>query len=360
MRIVLVPLLLTALAAGAGCRGGGGAGGDGDVRVQVRLQNEDPHLYDVATVDLDLRRDNVVIQEHLTAPAGQVLSFPTELILKVPIGAGPLTVDAIARAGNGAEMGGGQGQVTVTAGAIAALTIQLLSDRNRATRGHPGVGGDGGAEDAGLADKDGPLAADTGVPPPPDAALPPPPDAAGPCSPHSYRLTPVVVVSVDYGSLPRDSEDTRVAVSAGYAHEHIHDFVGWMRFDLRGVPDRAVLTAMKVALVLIRPPTNIPQLALVYSTNDQWQAGELTSNTAESVPRTARVSGDLGPPRPARALYAADPARYAPYWPADLQDNALTLGITATNPPDSPEAWADFHGLGDPLLAPVLELETCE
>jgi hypothetical protein len=352
----LVPILL-ALGLVAGCS----SGSEGEVRVRVHLENRDPHLYDVASVDLDLKRDNVVIQEHLAAPAGQVLSFPADVILKVPIGAGPLVVDAIARASNGAGLGGGEGQVTVSAGSIAALTVELFSDRNRPTRGRPGVGSDGGVEDAAPSDAGAADGApeDTAPAPPPDAA-PAPVDASAPCTSRSYHLTPSAVVSVDYGSFPRDREDGRVAVSAGFAHEHIHDFVGWMRFDLGGVPDRATLTSMKVLLVLIRPPTNVPQLALVYSSNDQWDPALLTSDTAEMVPRTARVSGDLGPPRPARGAYAVDVATYAPYWPADLRDNALTLGIIATNPADSPEAWADFYGLGDPLLSPALELETCE
>jgi hypothetical protein len=81
---------------------------------------------------------------------------------------------------------------------------------------------------------------------------------------------------------------------------------------------------------------------------------------AETIPRTARVSGDLGLPRAGRAEYAVDVARYQSFWAGDLADGALTLGMISTSPFEQAETWADFHGLEPASEAPVLELGTCE
>lgn len=351
MRLIAATLLAALVTA---C-GSGGSPAGGEVRLRVRLENHDSHLYDVTAVDLDLKRDNVLVHDRLSAPSGQLLEFPVEVIVQVPIGAGPLVVEAIARGENAVVLGGGEGQVTATAGSIAMVTIGLLSDRNRPSRGRMGAGSDGGMpEDA--------------APPPPDVANPPEdaavpiaPDAAAvPCTPHTRHLLAQTVTSVDWGPEPRDSADNRVAVSSGFAHNHIHDFVAWMRFDLREVPDGARLTSAALSVVLIRPPTLTPQLAILYSAVDDWNPETLTSNTAELVPRTARISGDLGPPQRARGQYAIDPALYAPHFTADLTDDAVTLGLISTTPPMEPEAWADFYGLEPMNLAPALDLVTCE
>lgn len=329
-----------------------GTGGDADVRIKVRLENQDSHLYDVASVDLDLKRENVVVHDRLGAAAGHVLDFPAEVIVKVPIGAGALQVEAIARGGDGQVLGGGEGQVTAAADTIAAVTVMLLSDRNRPTRGRVG-GADGGTEVDAAPDAAEPDAARPDLAPEPDT----PP---APCTPHSYRLPAVAVVSVDYGSLPRDREDNRVSVSTGYGHEHIHAFVGWMRYDLTSIPDQARLVAARLSLVLVRPPTEMPALVVLYSSTDDWDPGKLTSETAEQVERTDQVSGDLGPPRPARALYPIEADRYRSHFAADLADDAVTFGMFSATSPSAPEAWADFYGLDPEQLAPVLELDTCE
>jgi hypothetical protein len=351
MRLVrLLPVLWL-----AACAGGGGA--DGEVRIKVRLENHDPHLYDVAAVDLDLRRDNVVVRDRLAALAGQLLTFPVEVIVKVPIGAGALLVEAIPRDREGQALGGGEGQVTAASGSIAAVTVALLSDRNRPARGRAGAGTDGG------------LLADAAAPPE-DAAPDAAPQADGPeptadaapepCVPRTHRLPASAVLSLDYGPPPRDREDTRVAVSSGFSHDHVHDFVGWMRFDVRVVPDSARLTSAKVSLVLTRSPMVIPPLAILYSATDRWDPATLTSDLAELIARTARVSGDLGPPRNGRADYQVDPERYRTFFAGDLADDAVTLGLVSTTPPMAPESWADFYGLDPTDLAPTLELETCE
>jgi hypothetical protein len=367
MRLVPLRLLLAAIVAiGAvtaiGC-GSGATPAPDDVRVRVRLENQDPHLYDVATVDLDLRRDNVVVHDTVGDPA-HPLGFPTEVIIKVPIGAGTLAIEATPRSSSGLVLGGGEGTVTATSGSIASVTVGLLSDRNRPSRGHGGSP-DGGAEpdarvevvvppDASSATPDG---AETDAAPGTDAAAE---GAAPACTPRMHRLVAQAVVSVDYGSLPRDREDTRVSVSSGLAHNHVHAFVGWMRFDLSSIPAGATLRTINVGLVLTTVPTAVPHLALEYSANDHWDPESLTSDTAELVPRTARVSGDLGPPHNARFLYPVDVGAYQRYWAGDLGDHAVTLGMVSTTPPDQPETWADFYGLDPDELAPVLELETCE
>src|SRR5437773_9894268 len=107
-----------------------------------------------------------------------------------------------------------------------------------------------------------------------------------------------------------------------------------MRFDLSRVPDRAVITGLRVSVVLTRPPQSAPRLAILYSAKDDWDPGQLTSDTAELVPRTAPVSGDLGPPRNGRGDYAVDVGLYRPLWAADLADHAITLGCVPTTPGD--------------------------
>jgi hypothetical protein len=355
MRVVWI-LLALAL---AGCRSAAPGDVDSDVRVKIRLESHDPHLYDVAAVDLDLQRDNVVVHDRLAAPAGHLLEFPVEVIIKVPIGAGALLVAATPRDVGGQPLGGGEAQVMAASGAIATVTVALLSDRNRPTRGRMGAGADAGAP----ADVSG-VEADAA--PPPDAMvaadLPPPLPDAPPisCTARTRHLVAQVVVSVDYGTAPRDREDVRVAVSSGFSHEHVHDFVGWMRFDLKDIPATARLTSAKLSLVLTRMPMVVPPLGILYSASDDWDAESLTSEKAESVERTARVSGDLGPPRNARADYPLDPARYGPFFAGDLADGAVTLGMISTTPLMAPETWADFYGLDPPELSPALDLETCE
>ena len=347
MRIVATAAAFTLLACGSSSTTTGE-----DVRIKVRLENQDSHLYDVASVDLDLRRDNVVVHDRLAAAAGRVLDFPAEVIVKVPIGPGTLMVEATPRGDDGRALGGGEGQVTAASGTIAAVTVSLLSDRNRPTRGRM-AGPDGGAE---------PDAAPDAAPPDatfePDGPAPDLPST--PCTPQSRRLPAVAVVSVDYGSLPRDREDDRVSVSSGYGHEHIHAFVGWMRFELKGIPAGARLVAARLSLVLVRPAMGAPDLVVLYSASDDWDPGKLTSDTAEEVERTDQVSSPLGAPRPARALYALEPDRYRPHFAGDLADGLVTLGMFSATSPSAPEAWADFYGLEPDELAPVLELETCE
>jgi hypothetical protein len=344
MRIAAALSLLALLACSSN---GSSSGTDGDVRIKVRLENTDTHLYEVASVDLDLKRDNVVVRERLAAAPGRVLEFPAELIVKVPIGPGALMVSATPRGPDGQELGGGEGEVTAAADTIVTVTVALLSDRNRPIRGRmsgpdAGLDVDAGAPDAVV-----------------EADAAPEPDG-GACSPHSRRLPAVAVLSLDYGSLPRDREDDRVSVSSGLAHEHIHAFVGWMRFDLTEVPDHARLTAARVSLVLVRAPAGATNLIVLYSATQGWDPAELTSDTAEQIERTDQVSEPLGPPRPSRALYPLDPARYRGYFARDLAGHAVTLGMFSATPPGEPEAWADFYGLEPEQYAPVLELETCE
>jgi hypothetical protein len=347
MRIVAILPVLALLA----CTSSGGA--TSDVRIKVRLENQDSHLYDVASVDLDLKRENVVIRERLAAATGHVLDFPAEQIVKVPIGPGALMVTATPRGQDGQPLGGGEGAVTASAEAIATVTVPLLSDRNRPTRGRMS-GADGGLEaDAGA--PDAALAPDAA--PEPDG-----PEADGPpvaCSPKSRRLPAVAVKSVDYGSLPRDREDDRVSISSGFAHDHIHAFVGWMRFDLTEIPDGARLEGARLSLVLERI-TGTPDLIVLYSATDGWDPAQLTSDNAEQVERTDQVSEPLGAPKPSRALYPLNAGRYRPFFAGDLKDNAVTLGMFSATPPTEPEAWGDFYGLDPQQLAPVLEVDTCE
>jgi hypothetical protein len=148
---------------------------DLDVRIKVRLENQDSHLYDVASVDLDLERDNVVVREHLGGSAGHLLDFPVEVIVKVPIGPGALVVEATPRDQDGQALGGGEGQVTAVRDTVAALTVSLLSDRNRPSRGRM-TGPDGGLLEPDATVPDGALDPDAG--PGPDV-----PPAA--CASHS-------------------------------------------------------------------------------------------------------------------------------------------------------------------------------
>jgi hypothetical protein len=260
-------------------------------------------------------------------------------------------VSATPRAQDGEALGGGEAEVTAAAGSIATVTVPLLSDRNRATRGRMS-GPDGGEVDAGVPD----AAADAA----PEAGGPGLNDASGPCTPQTRRLPAVAVKSVDYGTPPRDREDDRVSVSSGFAHDHIHAYVAWMRFDLSEVPDRARLQAARLSLVLVRAPTGTPELLVLYSATDNWDPATLTSETAEQIERSDQVSEPLGPPKPSRALYPLSADRYRAFFTRDLADDAVTLGLFSATPPAEPEAWADFYGLDPQQYAPVLELETCE
>jgi hypothetical protein len=352
----LLAVLLASCLAACGSGGASGSAADPEVRIKVRLENQDPHLYEVASVDLDLERDNVVVHDRLSAPTGRLLEFPVEVIVKIPIGPGLLLVEATPRGAKGEALGGGEARVMATSGTIATVTVGLLSDRNRPSRVQVGAGADGGPEDAEVTPPDA-AAADAELPP--DAA--PAADLAPEsCTPRTHHLVAQAVVSLDYGSLPRDREDTRVAVSSGFAHDHVHDFVGWMRFDLRALPAGARLTSASVSLVLARPPSLVPPLAIVYSNSDGWDPATLTSDMSEEVARTARVSGELGPPHSARGTYALDPQLYAPFFAGDLADGAVTLGMISTTAPMAPETWADFYGLDPPELAPALDLVTCD
>jgi hypothetical protein len=353
--LVFVSFVLAA--ASAGCASNTGPGTPADVRIKVRLENQDPHLYDVTTVDLDLRRDNVVVHDSV-GDTDHPFAFPSEVIIKVPIGAGPLTIEATPRGGSGVSLGGGEGTVVATGDAVASVTIGLLSDRNRPSRGHnpepdAGLAPDAAAPDAEVAAG----APDAGA----DEAIATPDGPAPACTPRTHHLVAQAVVSVDYGSLPRDREDSRVSVSSGFAHDHVHAFVGWMRFDLSEIPPGAKLNAMNVGLVLTMDPEgHVPRLAIVYSADDQWDPDTLTSETADTLPRTAPLSGDLGTLRSARALYPVDVSRYQSYWAGDLADHLVTIGMISTTAPDSPETWCDFYGLDPAELAPYLDLETCE
>jgi hypothetical protein len=285
------------------------------------------------------------------------ISFPTEVIQKVPIGAGPLVIEATPRNAAGVALGGGEGQVTVQSGAIATVTIQLVSERNRPSRGRPGGDLDAGSEpgDAGMD-----AAADAEMAPDLASSDAGGTDAAPACTPRTHHLLANAVLSVDYGSLPRDRESNQVAVSSGFAHQHIHAFVGWMRFGLHEVPVGARLDRMRVSLVLTSPPVSIPRIGILYSATDVWDPESLTSDQAESIVRTAPVSDDLGPPAVARGDYDVDVARYRPFWSADLADGTVTLGMISTTPADRAETWADFYGLQPSELAPALDLDTCE
>jgi hypothetical protein len=367
-------LLLLSLLAASQC--GGGGGGGGDVRVRVRLETSDPHLPGVGSVDLDLRRDNVVVRDRLAAGVGNTLSFPVEGIFTVPIGPGRLQVEATARTADGAVLGGGDGEVTVASGRIEVVTIALYSHRSRPNRGRP-VFPDGGeptdappapapdaaapgAGDAGNTGDTGQGGGDAGAG---DGASADgaPPDAPAPgCVMKTHRVIAGAVVSVDQGPPPRDPSDTRVLVSSGVGHDHVHDFVGWMRFDLAVVPDRAALVSMRVTLELEQPPLAPPPLGILYSSDDGWNADTLGSETADRVRRTARVSGDLGVPHARRDSYAVDVPMYQRFWSGDLADDVLTLGMISTTALDAPETWATFYGLASPAVAPALDIVTCE
>jgi hypothetical protein len=350
MRVVFLLLALCLAACGSG-----GTAGDPEARIRVRLENHDPHLYEVASVDLYLERDHLVVVDRLAAPAGRLLEFPVEVMVQRPSGTGPLLVVATPRSSGGEPLGEGETRVT-NGGAITAVTVALFSDRNSPSRGRMGAGPDGGGgEDAGRAVPDAAMLADAAqdVGAPPDLIS----DA---CTPRTHHLIAQAVISLDYGSVPRDREDSRVSVSSGFSHEHVHDFVGWMRFDLSAVPAGARLTSASVSLVLSRPPQVAPRLAIVYSASDNWDPATLTSDLADEVVRTARVSEDLGLPHSARASYPLAPELYAPFFAADLNDGAVTLGMISTTAPMEPESWADFYGLDPPETAPALDLVTCE
>jgi hypothetical protein len=366
-------VLLSLLAGLCQCGGGGNGGGGMDVRVLVRLETSDPHLYGVGSVDLDLKRDNVVVRERLAASAGGALGFPVEGIFQVPIGPGRLAIEATARAAGGEALGGGDGEVMVASGRIEAVTVALYSQRARPNRGRPVFPDGGELSDAPPPPVDaGPGGADGGALPDaapeaqagPDAGAPEagvPPDAPEPgCVPRSRRVIASAVASVDHGPPPKDPVDLRVLVSSGLGHGHLHDYVGWMRFDLAAVPDRAVLMSMKVWLELDAPPSAPPPLGILYSRDDRWDPATLTSDTADSVRRTARVSGELGVPQARRAAYAVDVSMYQPYWSGDLADDAVTLGMISTTALEAPETWATFYGLASPAVAPSLDLVTCE
>jgi hypothetical protein len=305
------------------------------------------------------------------APPGSFLTFPVEAIVPVPIGEGALLVEATPRAATELVLGSGEGQVTATRGAIAEVTVELFSERLRPSRVRTGPGADPEPDAAALAATDGPptLAGPDAGAATVDATDPAPGDAAAaadqrpdpvPCAPRTRQLVAEEVVSVDYSlDPPRDAASELVRVASGISHEHQHDFVGWIRFSFAEVPAHATLSSLKVSLVLHSQPQVPPPLAIVYSGSDRWDR-RLTSEMAEAIPRTARVSGELGLPRNARAEYPVDAALYRQFWAADLADDAVSFGIISTSPPQEPETWADFHGRQQMLLAPVLELVTCE
>lgn len=353
MRIVSI-LLATALAAVA-CSGAAPAS-DPDLRIRIRLETSDPHLVGVASVDLALRRENVVVNERVAPGADGALGFPLEVVVKVPIGPGPLAVEAVPRSAAGLALGGGEGQVIAAAGTLPAVTVVLSSERQRPVRVQMGAG------EARLDAAAPPPVADAGAVPDGSGPVGGAPDAGDPpCELRTRQVVAQAVLSLDYSpEPPRDQASALVRVASGFDHGHHHDFVGWIRFPLSGVPERAALTSMKVSLVLAMPPFRAPPLAITYTVNDGWTPGALPSEMAELVPRTARVSGELGLPRSSRGEYAVDVAMYERFWAGDLADDAVTLGIISTSPYEAPETWADFHGLEQELLAPVLELTTCE
>jgi hypothetical protein len=332
----------------------------GEPRLRLRLTTKDPHLVGVARVELQLRRDNVFFSEQVSGSGGQGLALPAELVVKVPIGAGALQIDATVRGLSGEVVGDGTAQAVAPASGTAEASLELYSLRTDRPSRRPTVADGGVEEDAALPDAapdKPPVPIDAGGEAGPSDAAPLPPDAG--CTSKSYRLVASAVVGVDYGSIPRDQVDSRVAVSSGFGHMHVHDFVGWMRFDLDDIPANAELVSLKILLQLDQSSSPPPPLGILYSPTDKWNPAIITSDTAEMITRGARVASDLGFPLPGRAPYAVDVAKYRPFWSGDLRDKAVTLGMISTTTPDIPETWAYFESLTG-RYPPALDLTTCE
>jgi hypothetical protein len=320
-------------------------------RLKLTLSTKDPHLVGVARVDLQLRRANVFFSEQVVGPGGQLV-LPVEVVVKVPIGPGALDIEATVRGATGDVVGDGVGQAVAPASGTAGASLELYSLRTDRPSRRPTIADGGVEEDA--APDGAPDAPPTVMP---DAGADASPDAG--CANKSYRLVASAVVGVDYGSIPRDQVDSRVTVSSGFGHGHVHDFVGWMRFDLDSVPASAQLVSLRVLLQLDQSSSPPPPLSMLYSPTDNWNPATITSETAELIMRGARVAGDLGFPMSGRAPYAVDVARYRPFWAADLRDKVVTLGMVSTTSPDIPETWAYFESLTG-RYPPALDLTTCE
>jgi hypothetical protein len=164
-------------------------------------------------------------------------------------------------------------------------------------------------------------------------------------------LQGVTSVSIDYGS-GATWQDDRVRAYV----ESPGDITGWVGFDLSVIPVRAHVLSLDFILhhqVGYSNPYGGPITAVEYSSAWQWTR---TSATQANLPRTALVSGKTS------TFAVGDFNDFSVEvtlhdWSTDLSNRWLTLGVTNLMQSYS---YVYFDGTDDALVAPQLDITTCE
>jgi len=129
----------------AGCTGSGGT------YVLLTVESGPSTPAGVAAIDLHLDLDGKSATGQLTPKSGE-LHFPTTASLEIRNGSGTLTINAIARDAQGAELDHGSATTTVVGGKVNNLTLQLglVAPDDMAMAGNDLGGGDLGTVTAAL------------------------------------------------------------------------------------------------------------------------------------------------------------------------------------------------------------------
>ncbi len=175
--------------------------------------------------------------------------------------------------------------------------------------------------------------------------------------PVSYFLTPQETVSMSDDELWMD--DDVLAVSSGG-----DEFTGWLGFDVSELPDEGwpILGFMTLHMV-DEPgnPSNVPGITILHSDANDWANGIVMPGEIESAGNLSIGQWNL-----TEGNYQAGAANLIQltfgngvdqWWPADAQDEWLTVGVNETN---DDERSVLFWGLGGGETDPQLQIVLCE
>jgi hypothetical protein len=240
----------------------------------------------------------------VSLPNDAAIALPTAMIFKLDSESGALRIDATAIGPNATSVATGTATTTIQHGQTWTVDVDF-----GAGPGDGGPGSDGAGDAAALDDGgDGIIVTDGSI-------------ADGTTGCAAVTLSANESVSLDYNALG-SMVDTGTMLWATV--ELQRQFIGWMKFGLRAIPNNFRVMSANLNLTLATASGVAPSLLVEYSSFDGWTRRTATTTT---LTVTSPVSDRFGAPSAGVNVYPLYSDQGSHSWQSDLIDGTVTLGI---------------------------------